>query len=306
MSSLSLGAKLGVGGQGAVHELKKHGAGFVYKEYLSPAAVNAAALADLVALPGRLPPSERERLLRQAAWPLARVVDGSGVKGFIMARVRPPFMGKQAAGLKLREAQFLMYPPKPLWESIVPLDATGRLEVARQIASLFQLLHAKSLVVGDISMNNLLWSETPVGIFLLDCDGVRIQGRRPVMVQPATPDWDDPRQPPTGPDQDTDRYKLALLITRILTRSPDIRPGDPLSFVPGLPDRVIAEVAKRFADAACPCGTRPDAGHWAMALSDRGTIDLPPLGPVRRPPSLPTAPLDRPAQRPIIQLNPPS
>jgi DNA-binding helix-hairpin-helix protein with protein kinase domain len=302
--SLSIGAKLGTGGQGAVHDLGKKGAGYVYKEYLDVSAVNAAALADLVALPGSLPSGERDRLLSLTAWPLARVMDGNQIKGFIMKKVPLPFWGEQGGGLKPLEAQFLMYSPKPMWGKISPPGIEGRLEIARQSASLFQLLHAKGLVIGDVSMRNMLWSQSPAGIFLLDCDGVRIQGRRPVMAQPETPDWNDPLQSVNGPDQDTDRYKLALLIMRVLTQSHDLRPGSPFQLLPGLPERVVAEVAKRFAEAAGPRGTRPDAGHWIMALSDRGTIGLPPLSPVSRSPNIDRAPLDEPGQRPVIRLKP--
>lgn len=309
LGSLPLGVKLGEGGQGAVYDLEprgpwSQGTGYVYKEYLRPAAVDGAALADLVALPGRLPAGERDRLLQQTAWPLARVLEGNQVRGFVMAKVPDRFWGRQATGRKLREAQYLMFEPRPLWGDIVPPDAAGRLEVARQAASLFQLLHARGLVVGDVSMRNLLWSPAPIGIFLLDCDGIRVQGRRPVMPQPETPDWNDPLQPPSGPDQDTDRYKLALLIVRILACDHGLRPtpDEPPRLVPGLPERVVREVTKRFAEAAGPRGTRPDASQWALALSDRDTIELPPPGPVRRPPDLPKAPLDLPGRRPVIRF----
>ncbi|MEU0521673.1 hypothetical protein [Streptosporangium sp. NPDC006007] len=306
-NSLSIGSKLGAGGQGVVHDLQGPGAGYVYKEYLKPAAVNDAELSELVKLPKELTPSESERLLQQSAWPLARVLDGAQVKGFIMRKVPDLFWGRQDRGPKLRELQFLLFEPKPLWGDIVPLDAEGRLEVARQAAALFHMLHSKGLVIGDVSMSNLLWAHNPVGIFLLDCDGIRSHGRRPVMTQPETLDWNDPLQTATGADQDTDRYKLALLVARVLTRSHNLRPGDPLDFVPGLPDRVVRETAARFGDAGRPRGTRPDTGHWIMALSDRGTIDLQPLPPVRRLRALPMAPLDqKSSQRPVIRLTPPA
>ncbi|GIH72315.1 hypothetical protein [Sphaerimonospora thailandensis] len=308
LGSLSLGDKLGMGGQGAVYDFKSprgrglEGAGYVYKEYLQPAAVNAAALADLVALPGRMASNERDRLLAQAAWPLARVLNGNRVTGFIMAKVPSQFWGEATAGRKLREAQYLMFEPKPLWGDIVPPDAGGRLEVARRAASLFQLLHANRLIVGDVSMRNLLWSPSPVGIFLLDCDGARVEGRSPVMRQPETIDWDDPLQLRAGPDQDTDRYKLALLIVRILTRDHGLRPGTDPRFVPGLPDPVVQVVTKRFKEAAGPRGTRPDAARWAMALMGRDIIELDPPGPVRKPPTLPKAPMDQPGRRFDIDL----
>jgi DNA-binding helix-hairpin-helix protein with protein kinase domain len=250
--------------------------------------------------------SERDQLGRQAAWPLARVLDGTRITGFVMAKVPERFYGMQAKGPKLRELQFLLYEPKPMWGDITPLDADGRLELVRAAAALFSVFHRLSLVIGDVSMNNFLWSANPIGLFLLDCDGVRTVGRRPVTAQAKTVDWDDPFQPPTGPDLDTDRYKLALLIGRVLSRHPQVRPGDQLSFVPRLPERVTGEVAQRFAEAGQAAGTRPDADHWVKALSDRGTIDLGPLPPPRQPANLPRAPVDQPAQRPTIQLRPPS
>ncbi|MBA9002501.1 MULTISPECIES: hypothetical protein [Thermomonospora] len=302
---LRVGAKLGQGGQGAVHELQGLQSGYVYKEYLA-ANVNGDALTRLVNVPRTMAAHERDLLLGQSAWPLARVVDGAKVRGFVMRKVPPGFWGRRANKPALRELQYLLYEPKKLWGDIVPLDAPGRLEVARKAAELFFLLHSRHLVVGDVSMRNLLWSPPPVSIYLLDCDAIRVVGERPVMPQPQTPDWNDPHQPPTGPELDTDRYKLALLVARVLSVRAELRPGEPVPFVDGLPGRVVKEVAARFAEAARGPGLRPDAAQWIKALSDRGTIDLPPLPPVRKPPDLPKAPLDvRPVQRPVIRLRPP-
>ncbi|TNY38174.1 hypothetical protein [Thermomonospora catenispora] len=305
LGDLEVGDSLGRGGQGAVHELRGPWADYVYKEYLVP-TVNGDALARLVRVPGGMPSHERDLLLAQAAWPLARVVDGGRVTGFLMPRVPAPFWGRRAKGPALRELQYLLYDPKPLWGDITPLDGPGRLEIARRAASLFLLLHSHRLVVGDVSMRNLLWSPSPPAVYLLDCDAIRRVGERPVLPQPQTPDWTDPQQPSTGPDLDTDRYKLALLVTRVLCKSPDLRPGEEPVFVPGLPERVKAEVAARFAEAARPRGLRPDAAQWVRALDERGTIELPPLPPVRTPPDLPKAPLGGgPIRRPTIRLRPP-
>ncbi|MBO3745903.1 hypothetical protein J5X84_07460 [Streptosporangiaceae bacterium NEAU-GS5] len=305
-SSLSLGRKLGTGGQGAVHELTGRGTGHVYKEYLNPAAVDGRELAMLVDTPKAMTAMDRDRLLRQCAWPLARVVDGTRVKGFIMAMVPQAFWAKQQNGPKLREYQYLLFEPKKMWGDIVPPDVDGRLDVVRQVVDLFRLLHGNKLIVGDVSMSNILWTDNPGGVYLLDCDAIRKQGRRPVMAQPETPDWDDPLQPPDDPDLDTDRYKLALLVVRALTRNSRLRPGEPMNFVPGVPERIAKEVTARFQEAARPRGLRPDAAQWALAVSERGTIDLGPLPTVRTAPNLRKAPIDgAPDQRPLIQLKPP-
>ncbi|MCD0447622.1 hypothetical protein LO762_00195 [Actinocorallia sp. API 0066] len=301
---LSLGDQLGTGGQGTVFALKGKGKGLVYKEYLNPGMVNGVELAELVALPSRaFTDAERRRLRAQTAWPRNRVLDGGVVKGFLMERVPDEFSGQAAAGAKLLELQYLLYPPKPLWGSITPLDVDGRLHAVRQAAALFQLLHSKGLVIGDVSMVNLLWSHTP-GIHLLDCDGIRRQGHPPVTAQAETPDWDDPTQPPGGPDLDTDRYKLALLVVRVLARDSGVRPLQAPTLLPGLPQRIVEEVTKRFAEANGPRGTRPDAARWCAALSERGTITLGPLPPPRQPPNLPKAPVDLPGPRGTIPLPP--
>lgn len=60
------------------------------------------------------------------------------------------------------------------------------------------LLHTKALIIGDVSMNNVLWAGAggqPATIFLIDCDGIRKLGQRPVLPQADTPDWHDHDQP---------------------------------------------------------------------------------------------------------------
>ncbi|RKS68908.1 hypothetical protein BZB76_6046 [Actinomadura pelletieri DSM 43383] len=304
LRDLTLGAEVGSGGQGRVLEVLGAGGGHVFKEYLEPQKVNGAVLKRLVELPGELSQADRDAFLRQAAWPLARVLDGGTVKGFVMRRVPPEFWGRAAPGMKLREVQYLLFEPKALWGEIRPPDVDGRLKIVRRMVDLFRLLHSRRLVVGDVSMNNLLWSRSGC-VFLLDCDGIREVGADPVLLQPSTPDWDDPLQPATGPDLDTDRYKLALLVTRVLARSSKLRPGEPHHLVAGVPDRIAGEVSALFAAAAGQRGLRPDAARWARALDERGVIELGPLPPVRRPPNLPRAPLDgRRGQRPTIPLPP--
>jgi hypothetical protein len=199
-----------------------------------------------------------------------------------------------------------------MWGDIVPaagVSAQIRVEVAREFAKLVATLHGKGLVIGDVSMSNVLWTGTDGGavtIFLIDCDGIRRLGSRPVLPQADTLDWNDPLQPPSGPDLDTDRYKIALLVGRVLTMSPYVRPGDPLPFVQGIPDKTAARLTVLWKQAAGPHGTRPAANQWSLALSDREDIVLPPLGSVRQLPNLPRKPLDGDpgAARPVINLPP--
>lgn len=309
--TLKLGPELGNGGQGRVLRVEGKGAPLAFKQYKMLGA-DPGALKILVDLPAALQPSERDQLHARTSWPLARVFSKGQLKGFLMREIPGQFFGANVAGsIKLRELQYLVYPRKPAWGEIVPegsVSAATRMQVASEFTRLLALLHGKGLVIGDVSMSNLLWAGSAgeaAEVFLIDCDGIRKLGSRPVLRQADTLDWDDPLQPPAGPDLDTDRYKLALLVGRVLTIGKDLRPGAPLQLVPDVPDRVAARVKTLWQQAAGPRSTRPDAVQWAMALSNRDEITLPPVT-VRRVPAQPKGPLegDTAMPRPVINLPP--
>jgi DNA-binding helix-hairpin-helix protein with protein kinase domain len=292
LAQLDLGEKLGGGGQGEVFRLRNR-PGEVFKRYLSP-SVYADALTALVRFPESLAEKDREALHRQTAWPLARVTDGARVTGLLMREVPQTFVGLSAAGPKLRELQYLLYPPKPLWGDIQPLDTTGRIEVAQQFVRLCRIFQDNGIVMGDVSMSNVLWAAGfPAQIFLIDCDGFCLSKMRPVLPQPETPDWDDPQMPSTKADLDTDRYKVALLVGRVLAGNAAVRPGQPLPLPADLPDPIGHMVIACFSAAGGPHGTRPTVAEWHQAVSGRGTIALPPRQPAAPPaPQLPMAPVD--------------
>jgi hypothetical protein len=310
--ALQLGQELGSGGQGRVLRVLNQGSPVVFKQYKVPGA-DQGALKLLVDLAATLQPSERDQLHARTSWPLARVFNKGQLSGFLMQEIPGRFFGANIAGnMKLRELQYLVYPHKPAWGEIVPsgeVSAQTRLEVAHEFSRLLAVLHGKGLVVGDVSMSNVLWmggDGEATTIFLIDCDGIRKLGSRPVLPQAETLDWNDPFQPVSGPDLDTDRYKLALLVGRVLTIGKNVRPGEPLNFVADLPDRIVARVTALWQRAAGPYGGRPDVAQWTMAMSSRDEIVLPPLPPVRKRPSLPPRPLDGdPSKpRPVINLPP--
>jgi hypothetical protein len=306
--SLQLGDELGSGGQGRVLRVLGQPEPLVFKQYKITGA-DPAALRNLVELPLTLREAELEHLLRVTSWPLARVMRQGQVRGFLMQAIPDHFFGPNAAGtLKLRELQFLLYPPKPMWGDIIPADlsAQTRVEVATEFTRLMRLLHDRALVFGDVSMTNVLWAAgSPAQIFVIDCDGIRKLGARPVLKQPDTQDWDDPLQPPSGPDLDTDRYKLALLIGRVLSGKAYIRPGGgELDLVDGVPASIADRMRPLWSQATAPWGSRPDASQWLTALSGRVDIPLAPLGPVRQRPTISTVELEGSGSRPVIQVKP--
>jgi DNA-binding helix-hairpin-helix protein with protein kinase domain len=270
LNEISLGGDIGRGGQGRVIRVIGVERRIVYKEYLMPDP-DAEALQALVSLPGELSANDRQLLNQQAAWPLARVYRDGNLTGFIMPEIPETFLSLNAAGHPhLRELQYLLYEPKPMWGQIVAddVDVRTRLSIASQFARLVGMLHAHSLVIGDISMRNILWEPGGrPGIYLIDCDGIRRRGWRSVLPQTATPDWDDPMMPKSGSDRDTDRYKVALLVGRVLCRRPYLRPTENLELLPGIPARVANEVQALWLRAGRPHGQRPDVQDWLFALN---------------------------------------
>ena len=308
--SLQLGDEVGRGGQGSVHRVYGYGTPTVFKRYTMPGA-DPGALRALVDMPATLQPADCDRLMQLSSWPLARVMRGGQLAGFVMREIPSHFFGSNGGGtMKERQLQYLLYEPRPMWGNIVSGEVTidTRIEVAAEFAKLMHLLHSQSLVIGDVSQMNILWAlGDPVSIFLIDCDGIRKVGSRPVLPQADTPDWDDPELSGSGarPDLDTDRYKLALLVGRALCGLHNLRPGQPLPLLPGVPEVIAAKVRPLWDQAALPRGRRPDAVQWVLALGGRMEIVLPPLPGVRQRPQLATVEQEqRNAKRPDIRLPP--
>ncbi|MFE2110494.1 hypothetical protein ACFXAF_32160 [Kitasatospora sp. NPDC059463] len=293
LALLPLGDEAGRGGQGRVQRLVGY-PGLLFKRYLEAGRVNGGALTALVALRLGLPQADRERLDAQAAWPLCRVTDGPRCVGFLMREAPPAMTWQTAAGTrKLTEAQYLLYPEKSATQGIVRPDAEQRTALLLELVGLIDRLHRWGLVIGDLSHANVLWTVRPEpAVHLLDCDGIRRVGAAPVLEQADTPNWADPRSPHgSAASVDSDRYKAALLIGRILAQDPYVAPGARLEPLPGLlVDRALAMVRRVWEQADGPYGSRPDLTAWLLALGGRGSIPLAPGVPP--PPPRPARPED--------------
>ncbi|MFC9705864.1 hypothetical protein ACFTWD_34805 [Streptomyces sp. NPDC056943] len=284
-SRLKLLRKLATGGQGEVHEVGGP-EGLLFKRYLEPHKADGAALAALVALRQGLAPAEVQRLDRDTAWPLCRVLDGGRPVGFLMRRAPGTMSWQTGKGeTRLIELSFLLRPPKAAWQAVRQPSPAERYTLVVALAELFQWLHTMGLVVGDLSQANLLWSLDPgPSVHLLDCDGIRITGRPPVLAQADTPDWLDPKAPPGIVSVDSDRYKAALMIGRVLAQDAYVTPEQALNPLPGvLDERRTAAVQRLWQLAGGAYGTRPDLGQWRAALAGRDTIRLLAAQPVPKP-----------------------
>ncbi|MFI7012053.1 hypothetical protein [Streptomyces sp. NPDC050145] len=284
-AQLRLLDKAGDGGQGEVHVVAGQGR-LLYKGYREPHKVDGAALAALVSYRLRLQEADRERLDREAAWPLCRVLDGSRVTGFLMNRAPNPMTWATSKGdSRLIDLSYLLREAKPAWSAVVQPAPQARRALAIALTEAIGRLHAAGLVLGDLSQSNVLWTLDPVpSVFLLDCDGIRLVGRAPVLPQADTPDWHDPLASPGTATVDSDRYKAALMIGRVLARDAYARPGKPLIPVTGVLDARREEAVRRLWDqAGGPAGGRPDLGQWRNALTARETIKLVAARPEPRP-----------------------
>jgi uncharacterized protein YegL len=269
-SSLRYGAQLGAGARGRVFEIA-NGQEFVYKEYTSQ-SVNGGALAELIIHRQMLPETQREALDARTSWPLARVVDGNRVVGSVMYKISKVFYMADAPD-RLAYLSFLCYPRRSSWSNIRLPMIGERLHIVAQIVDLFSSLHQYALVVGDVSAQNILWTcdGTP-RVFLLGCDGIRKLGSPPALQEGETPDWQDPMLGAGTPDFQSDRYKLALVVGRILAQDAHVRPGQPLRLLDGIPRHTASSIIESFARAAGPPAERPTAKDWANALTARSSF----------------------------------
>ncbi|MCT2589411.1 hypothetical protein LHJ74_05610 [Streptomyces sp. N2-109] len=310
LATLATGEKIGDGGQGEVLAVRGHDT-LLYKSYRAPERVNGHSLAALVRVRRALPPERRARLDAQTAWPLCRVVDGGRgdrTAGFLMHRAPSSMTWRAPSGAaKLTELQFLLRAPRPAWQDVVQPAAGQRRELALALVELVERLHNLQLVLGDVSQANVLWTVRPqAAVYLLDCDGFRTTGSDPVLAQAETPDWHDPLATPGTATVDSDRYKAALAVVRILTRDAYASPGKPPALVPGeLDDRQEGAVRRRLAEADGAYGSRPTLAEWRTALSPRDTIKLN-RAPAPRPrPAPDPSVLDSARPRGSIPLHPP-
>ncbi|MCT2582395.1 hypothetical protein [Actinophytocola gossypii] len=250
------------GGQGAVYRPARPG-GLLVKLYHEDVAVDADELAALIALPARFPPAARRLVGTSTAWPRGRVFDRGRCVGLLMREAPRRFATSLAGSARLLELQFLLYPRRAMWRELALPSADGRRGLAVRYARLFDTLHGNGVLLGDVSMRNLLWSTAGgAGVFALDCDGFRVLGRRPAVRPASTAGWLDPAARPGEASLDTDRYKLALVVLRLLLADHAATPADDRC---AALDPALAALATR---AARP-GTRPSAAAWLTALEER-------------------------------------
>jgi hypothetical protein len=270
IGSLSLGAKVGAGGQGNVtavnHFLINRQWNAVLKAY-SPAAVAAirpAVLEELVRFPRLLSPENSNWLHNHTAWPAVIVEDNGTVNGFLMREVPAQYYfgfrtRTQGIQRRLADVAFLLNPDDYVASAGLTVSVQDRVALLLAIASTLSRLHSLGISIGDLSPKNLLFSLAPSpSCFVLDCDTVRVNGET-VLDQVDTPDWESPSDEPKATTA-SDAYKFCLLAIRLFARDQSSRdPGALAAISPQLGQ--LAEGGLNNAPAQ-----RPGPEIWLPAL----------------------------------------
>jgi hypothetical protein len=281
-STLHIGPELADGGQGKVFALSGEPT-LVYKEYHDPGSPRMVptALVDLISRAPQI--TVRGRPAHEwAAWPQTAVTDGGRLTGFLMPRVPREFTLVVGGRPRLADLSYLSRPPAPKWGEVDLPNDDVRVAILRHFAATMDALHARGLVIGDISFGNVLWRADPAGIMLIDCDGIHPEGEASVMPQADTLDWNDPAAAPgERPDRDRDRYKLSLAVARVLAQDLTVRPCEAARATLHAPEPIQQSV-RPLLQQACSGGLRPDAARWVQALGGRTTISVAPPTPQQR------------------------
>ncbi|TDV51056.1 hypothetical protein [Actinophytocola oryzae] len=257
LADLPAAAKIAHGGQGTVFRLVD---GTLLKLYHPGVAVLSDELRRLIDLPG----GRGDLSGAPVAWPSGRVFDGGRCVGTLMPEVPDRFATSLAGRRRLLELQFLLYPRRAMWADLRLPTGRERRRIAAAYVELFRVLHRNGVVIGDVSMRNLLWTVAGgPSVFAIDCDGFRLKGRPPAVRTVDTAGWSDPARP-AEVSVDTDRYKLALVTLRVLLGDHEVTPED--VYREESHRRVLGQDLTALARYAVRPGRRPAAECWLGAL----------------------------------------
>lgn len=274
----ALGPELGYGGQGIIYAVTDH-PDRVYKRLAIPIPADLKEFERFVGLGESLRTSLSDAGVA-LVWPEAPHVEGGLIIGYEMPRI--PAGYTLTIGGTVKEAQLQYAVPKdgPFRPDLVP-NLHERIELVRSVGSFLASLHSFDYVYGDISWLNILYRLTPhPGILVLDMDCVRRLGARPVLStkplnSPCFGDHDQSTE--LGQGFDSDRYKFALLVHRMIVSLHISAPLDPAAAIgedADLQPATLARIKTLLYRAANPPGTRPAIAEWLDALAPLKATDM--------------------------------
>ena len=286
---VSLGTRLGSGGEGTVYEVDRLGEDCVAKVY--HVAISPEKQAKLRAMAQGCD----EPLKRIAAWPFETLhtAPGGEVCGFLM----PKLVGY--------EPIHHLYSPAHRKQRFPDKDWAFLVNTARNTAAAFETIHRHGHVIGDVNPNLVFFAENSI-VRLVDCDSFQIScDGNHFMCEVGVPHFTPPELQFHASfrgiqrTSNHDNFGLALLVFHLLLmgRHPfsgvfpesDYIPIEqaiglfyytfgrdaahkhiappPNSITPDiLPESIALLFERAFTREGCQPGGRPTAGEWIAAL----------------------------------------
>ena len=205
------------GGEGTLYQVRgvvgPFGLPLLYKEY-KPGRLRDLDTQTLERFPlfaRSLEANSLAWLYERASWPIWIVEDDQAEAdradvGVLMPLATDRFMAdlrRPSGGRRRVPAKFeLLLNGRRFLDNVgLAISLRQRLELLAAVADTMAFLHAHSIVVGDFSCTNLLFSLTPrPACFFLDCDSMSWGGRT-ALPAGETPEWELPGRGSTGDRQ---------------------------------------------------------------------------------------------------------
>ncbi len=202
---VSLGKKVGSGGEGDVYEIAPHRRDVLAKIYHKPLTGERQEKLRLMVS------GCNDELKEFAAWPLDLLHDSKNgpVCGFVMPRITDCEPIHKVYGPSHRKASF----PNADWKFLV--------RTAKNLAAAFYIIHKYGYVVGDVNEGNILVTKKAC-VRLIDCDSFQVQAREKIyfcevgVAQFTPPELQKSKDFRMLRTQNHDNFGLAILIFLLL------------------------------------------------------------------------------------------
>ncbi len=253
---IQIGREIAHGFEGAVHELPGM-PGYVAKLYhTTPDPFRARKLQAMAAMPAAARPAG-------AAWPVAVVLDGAKIAGFVMPR------------LENRRELHAVCAPAERKRTFPQADYRFLVAVAANLARAFATVHAAGAVIGDVN-ERLALVDQRATVGLVDCDSFQIDVDGAILTcdvgveQYQPPEMQGVALRGNRRRRNFDCFGLAVLVFQLLFFNRHPFAGVPLDGAPPSLGEAIAQ--HRFAwsaEAATRGVSQPPNTLPFTALDDR-------------------------------------
>ncbi len=199
---LTIGAKLGQGGEGSVYATNEH-PGVVAKIYSKPLTDQHVAKLEAMVSSGD------DALRSVAAWPIGTLYHKSKPVGFTMPLVTARHQLHDLIGPRQRQTLF----PNAHWAFLI--------HTAINLARAFDVLHSRNVIIGDVNSTNVVVDRDSTAR-LIDCDSFQMRtGATVFRCNVGVPEY----QPPELQHSDLSRidrvpahdlFGLAVMIFQLL------------------------------------------------------------------------------------------